>query len=213
MDSKLLVTIHLIAVNLFLLLYLVKTVLLFTSPKKLDGFARVMKVPEMLISVTFLGTGVWLFAILGAIKTLQIIKLAFVMLAIPLAVVGFKKHKKGLALLAFLLVVGAYGMSEAARNKPYIPARVEISSNLPVAGTEGVQLYMSHCAMCHGSNGDKEYRGAALLSATHMDSTASAMIIKAGVIKGMRGTMPSFEHTLSDEQVHVIAAYIQGLKK
>src|SRR6187549_1850301 len=119
MDSKLLVTLHLIAVQLFVLLYLVKLVLLFTSKTKLDAFSKKIRVPEMMVSTLFLITGLWLFAVLGAIKTLQILKLAMVLVSIPLAVAGYKNHNKALAILSFALLVSAYGISEAARSKPY----------------------------------------------------------------------------------------------
>ena len=108
MDSKLLVTIHLVSVNLFLVLYLVKIILLFTSTPRLDRFSSVFKVPEMIISAVFLLSGIWLYSIMVAIKTMQIMKLSLVLLSIPLEVNGFKKHHKGLSLLSFLFVVCAY---------------------------------------------------------------------------------------------------------
>src|SRR5688572_25634774 len=206
MDSKLLTTIHVVAVNLFLLIYLVKTVLLFTGTKRLDSFSRIIKVPEMIVSAAFLLSGIWLYAILGAIKGMQVAKLGLVILSIPLAVTGFKKHKKSLALLAMLLIVCAYGISEAARSKPYLPSKVTLSGDVSAAGVEGMQLYLMHCAMCHGPEGDKEYRGAAPLSASRMDSTAAAMIISSGIKKGPRGTMPAFEGVLTENQIRSVAA-------
>ena len=213
MDSKLLVTIHLVSVNLFLLVYLIKLILLFTSKARLDAFSKFIKVPEMIISTAFLGTGIWLYAVLGAIKWMQIMKLASVLLSIPLAVAGFKNHNKGLALISVLLLVCAYGISEASRNKPYIPQKVELSGDVTSPGAQGIQLYLMHCAMCHGPAGDKEYRGAAPLTISPMDTTAAVMIIRSGVKRGPRGTMPAFGELLSEEQISVVAAYVQGLKK
>ena len=63
MDSTLLAKIHMVSVMIFLLIYVVKTVLLFTSRAKLDSFTKVFKVPEMIVSFLFLVTGSWLFAL------------------------------------------------------------------------------------------------------------------------------------------------------
>jgi uncharacterized membrane protein SirB2 len=99
MDSNLLARIHGISVMLFLLTYVIKTILLFTSKDMLASYSKGTKVPEMIISTLFLVSGIWLFVILGGIKTLYIIKLVFVLLSIPLAVIAFKRLNKGLALL------------------------------------------------------------------------------------------------------------------
>ena len=213
MDSKLLVTIHLIAVNLFVLVYLIKLVLLFTNAARLDTFSKKIRIPEMIISTVFLVTGLWLYAVLGAIKTMQIMKLALILISIPVAVAGYKNHNKGMALISFLLLVCAYGISEASRSKPYMPASVEISGDVNVVNTEGLRGYLENCAMCHGPDGNKGYRGAPLLSASAMDAGAAAAIISAGVKKGSRGSMPAFGRTLNENQISAIAAYIQGLKK
>ena len=101
MNSNALVLTHIIVVNIFLLIYLIKTILIFTNQNALLKFSKAVKVPEMIISVLFLVTGVWLFAILGAIKLLQIIKLALILIAIPVAIVGYKKMNKVMALLSF----------------------------------------------------------------------------------------------------------------
>jgi len=213
MDSKLLATIHLVSVMSFVLVYLVKLVLLFTNTARLDAFSKKIRVPEMIISTVFLGTGIWLFALVGAIKTMQILKLALVLISIPVAVAGYKNHNKGMALLSFLLLVSAYGISEAARSKPYMPSHVEISGDIAVVNTEGLRGYLENCAMCHGQDGDKAYRGAAWLSTSVMDAGAAATVISTGVKKGSRGTMPGFAKTLNENQIRAIAAYIQGLKK
>src|ERR1041384_321528 len=129
MNSSTLVQIHLIAVTLFLLIYLIKTILIFANQSGLMKFSKVVRVPEMIISTLFLVTGVWLFVILGAIKFLQIIKLVFVLAAIPMAVVGFKKMNKALALISFLLIVGAYGLADMSKDKPYIKKTVIVQGN------------------------------------------------------------------------------------
>ena len=52
---------HLLTVVLFLLIYLIKTFLLLTNKnEKLASFTKAVKVPEMIISALFLGTGIYL---------------------------------------------------------------------------------------------------------------------------------------------------------
>src|SRR3954469_25112700 len=98
---------HLISVNLFLLIYLVKTVLLLTNKNEgLARFTKMVKVPEMIISTLFLATGIYLLVQVGTTKLL-LIKIGMVVLSIPVAIIGFKKKNKILALLSLLMIIGA----------------------------------------------------------------------------------------------------------
>ena len=211
MDSNLLITTHLIAVNAFLLLYLVKGWLLFRSPERLDRLSRQLRIPEMIIGVLFLLSGIWLFSILGAIKSFQIVKLALVTASIPLAVISFKRHRKGMAVAAVLLLVAAYGISEAGKGRPYLAARVEAGGDITGA-VGGIVIYAAHCSPCHGADGRKQYRGAADLSTSRMERDMASAVIASGVKRGRRGTMPAFAGQLSALQVAAVTDYIQDLK-
>lgn len=155
MDSTLLAKIHMVSVMIFLLIYVVKTVLLFTSRAKLDSFTKVFKVPEMIVSFLFLVTGSWLFALLGGIKVFHLIKLAFVVLSIPLAIIAFKKYNKGLALVSLLLIIGAYGLGEMSKNKAFIPAKVVVANDDGSQLVTGTRTFAANCAFCHGTDGKK----------------------------------------------------------
>ena len=208
MNSNLLVTTHLIVVNLFLLIYLVKTILIFTSVSSLEKFTKVIRVPEMIISTLFLVTGVWLFVILGAIKTVHIIKLACVMISIPVAIVGFKKQKKALALLSFLLIVCAYGLAEMAKDKPFIPNKVVMNGANEDPSLQGIKTYAANCAMCHGLDGKKMYHNAVDLSTSSLDATLVPIFIK----DGSKRKMPAFAGTLSEEEINSVSAYVLTLR-
>jgi mono/diheme cytochrome c family protein len=216
MSSSVLATIHLISVNIFLLLYIIKTILLFSSPANLDKFTRATKVLEMIISFSFLVTGLWLLFILGAVKMLMIIKFIFVFASIPISVIAFKRRKKMMAVLSLLLIVGAYGMSEAAKKKPFIPSKVEVNGNADDLAKLGIKTYVANCAMCHGKDGKKMYRDATDLSTSAIDQASAELIIREGsssTLKRGQVKMPAFAGTLTDDEIIAVSVYIQTLRK
>ena len=209
MDSSLLTTIHLISVNIFLLIYLIKTVLLFSSRQALDKFTGATRIIEMIVSTLFLLSGVWLIIILGAVKTFQIIKLILIFISVPLAVIGFRKYNKALAVISLLLIVGAYGLAEMAKNKPFIPSRVEITGNADEASKLGIKTYVANCAMCHGENGKKMYREAKDLSSSGLDNAS----IEIKVREGSKGKMPAYAGVLSEDEIRAVSNYVMTLKR
>lgn len=211
MSSSLLATIHLYSVLIFLLIYLVKTILLFSNVAMLDKFTRATRVVEMIVSTLFLLTGVWMLFILGAVKMLMIIKFILVFISIPIAVVGFKRRNKLLALLSLLLIIGAYGMSEAAKKKPFIPSKVEVNGNADDAAKLGIKTYIANCAMCHGKDGKKMYRDSKDLSVSALDQASIEMIVREGS-SANKYRMPAFAGTLSDEEITAVSAYVQSLR-
>jgi len=105
---------HTLSVVLFLLIYLIKCVLLWTNTARLDAFAQKIRVPEMIVSALFLITGLALAynnASIG-VGSWFWVKLGAVFAAIPVAVVGYRRHNKYLATLSLLLILYAYGVSE-----------------------------------------------------------------------------------------------------
>ncbi|MFN9897647.1 MAG: hypothetical protein ACK55Z_02370, partial [bacterium] len=71
---------HTLSVVLFLLIYLIKCVLLWTNTARLDAFAQKIRIPEMIVSALFLitglalaynnasiGVGSWFWVKLGAV--------------------------------------------------------------------------------------------------------------------------------------------------
>src|SRR5205085_11672792 len=95
---------HTLVVSLFLLIYLVKTALLvFGKTEMLQNFTKKFRVPEMIISLLFFATGIYLAINTGNGGTWLWVKLAAVLVSIPLAVIGFKRMNKNLALLSLIL--------------------------------------------------------------------------------------------------------------
>jgi mono/diheme cytochrome c family protein len=186
---------------------MIKTILMFSSKSMLRKYSASTKVLEMIISFVFLFTGAWLFVIIGGIKSMQIIKLVLVFLAIPLAVVGFKKEKKGLALLSLLLIIGAYGISEMSRSKPFIPLKAVAANGNNSPFSAGAVIYQSNCAFCHGSDGKKAYRNAPDLTLSGLNEDAIKQMLREG-----KGRMPSYTLVLSEDEINSVAVFVKGLQ-
>jgi uncharacterized membrane protein SirB2 len=197
-----LLVIHRVSVVLFLMIYLVKTFLLLANKQDLlDRMTKVTKVPEMIVSTLFLVTGIWMFIEVGAIKQLQIIKLIAVFLAIPLAIIGFKKKNKALALISLLLIIASYGLAEMSKKHPYPSKAISEEAS-------GLDVYQANCSSCHGDDGTKGLGGAADLSHSQISKDEALTVIRMG-----KNNMAGFENVLSAKQIDAVADYIQTLKK
>ena len=195
---------HLLTVILFLLIYLIKTFLLLTN--KNDGlakFTKAIKVPEMIISTLFLVTGIYLLTQIPEIKSLLIIKIVAVFISIPLAVIGFKKKNKVLAVLSLLLIIAAYGMAEMSKKQ-----KSKSMENISSSNVNGQELFNASCISCHGADGKLGLMDAPDLTASTMDLNSRISLIKNG-----KGAMTPFGSILTDVQIKAVAEYSQTLKK
>lgn len=195
---------HYLVVSLFLLLYIVKTVLLLSNrTEALQKFTKKTRIFEMVISFIFLITGVYLLTQLPVIGMMMWIKIAVVLASIPVAVVGFRKGKKPLAALSLLMLFAAFGMGEMYHKHPPV-AKVEPTANGEApAAMDGKSLYEANCALCHGSDGKLGMAGALDLTKTALDVPG----IKEVIVNG-RGAMPPAQ--VSNEQAAAIADYVNG---
>lgn len=195
---------HLLTVILFLTIYLIKTVLLLMNKEEaLAKFSKGFKVPEMIISFLFLGTGIYMMIQLPEIKSLLIIKIVAVLLSIPLAVIGFKKKNKMLAVASLILIIGAYGLAEMSKKQ-----KSKSMEGISASNVNGQELYSASCAKCHGADGTLNLLGAKDLSVSTMDLNARIEIIKNG-----KNAMTPFFGMLNEEQIKAVAEYTETLKK
>ncbi len=195
---------HLLTVILFLTIYLIKTILLLMNKEEaLAKFSKGFKVPEMIISFLFLGTGIYMMIQLPEIKSLLIIKIAAVLLSIPLAVIGFKKKNKLLAVGSLVLLIGAYGLAEMSKKQ-----KSKSMETITESDVNGQKLYTASCAKCHGEDGKLNLLGAKDLSISTMDLNARIEIIKNG-----KNAMTPFSGMLNEEQIKAVAEYTETLKK
>lgn len=197
--------IHVISVIIFLLIYFVKTILLISNKEDaLTKITKVLKVPEMIISFAFLGTGIYLMIELPEIKPLLMVKVGIVLLSIPIAVIGFKKRNKILGALALLMITASYGLAEmAAKTKAKVSADAVAADGTINANV----LYTDNCALCHGADGKLGMTGAADLSVSKMSTDSVSMVILNG-----KGNMTKVQG-LTLEQAAAIAAYVNSTIK
>ena len=196
---------HFIIVTLFLLIYVVKTTLLLLNKnEQLTKFTKIFKVPEMIISVLFLVTGIMLLLNMGTIQPLMIIKLVAVFASIPLAIIGFKKSNKALASIALLLIIAAFGLAEVNHSKMKKPSP-ELSTV-----TDGKELFNRNCAGCHGLDGSGVAIGIANLTVSQLEDAKILEMIKSG---SAMEKMPSFNGKLNETQINAVAEYVKKFRK
>lgn len=189
---------HYLVVILFLLIYVVKTVLLLSDKTELLAkFTKKVKVPEMIISFLFLATGIYLMTTLPKIHYLMWVKLALVFASIPIAVIGFKRGNKVMAALSLVMITASFGIAEIAHKKKMK------ADNSNIAVTDGKALYENNCKLCHGDDGKLGAMGAKDLTATAFDANGIKNVILHG-----QGSMASVPVT--DEQAGAIADYVNN---
>ena len=192
---------HYLVVTLFLLIYVVKTILLLGNRSDLlQKFSKAIKVPEMIVSFLFLLTGIYLATQMpfgGKYDYLFWIKIVMVFASIPLAVIGFKKSNKVLAALSLLLITGSFGLAEVFHKKK------AMADNSSIASNDGKALYEANCKLCHGDDGKLGMAGAKNISVSALDLAGIKDIILHG-----KGAMPAA--AVNDEQAQAIAEYVNA---
>ncbi|MCI4668901.1 MAG: SirB2 family protein [Bacteroidia bacterium] len=203
---------HRLAVILFLVLYLIKAVMLLLNRKEgLQKLTKATRIPEMIISFLFLATGIGLLINVAQINTMLIIKIALVLASIPVAVIGFRRENKLLAVLSVLLIVGAYGLAEM--NKVGVeetPLAQEITD--PTAEgydliAHGQALYSRNCVVCHGEQGNLAKSGAKNLQESQLSEAEMTNLIQNG-----KNAMPAYKDVPGYDEAG-IAAVIAFINK
>lgn len=170
---------HYLVVTLFLLIYVVKTILLISNRSDLlKTFSKKVKVIEMVVSTLFLVTGIYLMTKVpfgGQYDHLLWIKLVMVVASIPLAVIAFKRENKILAALSLLLITGSFGLAEVFHKRKAVAA-----PQTATVGMDGKALYEANCKLCHGSDGKAMLAGALDLSVTSLDENGIKEVILNG---------------------------------
>lgn len=212
MDYHQIVLLHRIVVSLFLLHYVLKGYFLISNKtENLAGYTAKTKIAEMILSVLFLGTGIYLAIAGPTLSVLQYVKIVLVFASIPLAVIGFKRGKKPLAILSIVLLFLAYGIAEMnkAKNKKAEKAAIDTSAVAANPLAVGKTVYTAKCISCHGEKGDAGIGGAKNLKITQLTDDQQKSIVKNG---SLSMGMPAFSD-LTDDQLNGLVAYIKTLKQ
>lgn len=204
---------HRLVVILFLLIYLVKTTLLLMNRlEALSRFTKLLRIPEIVISVLFLLTGGVMLWQLPQVHLYTWIKIVAVIAAIPLAVIGFKRKQKVLAILSFALLVISYGLAEMSRNAPRQAITAAILADPTQAGYDlqahGKAIYQVYCTSCHGIDGALGAVGAKNLAESKLNLEEVIHIITNG-----KNAMPKYKKTLAEQEIRAVAAYALQLRK
>ncbi len=205
---------HKLVVVLFLLLYLIKTILLLINKKEaLASFSKKARIPEMIISTLFLVTGLVMIFQLPSVNKFMIFKIVAVFASIPLAVIGFKKFNKILAFLSLILLIGSYGLAEMSRR--YVE-KVEVAQGVITdastanydALVHGKALFTANCVQCHGEDGQLGLAGSKNLTISQLDEEGITNIILNG-----KNAMPPYKKILNQQEISALTKYVQGMKK
>ena len=204
---------HKLVVVLFILIYLIKAILLlFGNKATLDRFSKFIKIPEMVVSFLFFVTGIVMLNSLAEFTVLFTIKLLLVVIAIPIAVVAYRKYNKMLGVLAILLLISVYGVAEMY--KAQFGKKKEIASTItdPKAAdynvtSHGKALYSAQCIVCHGEDGKANLAGAKDLTLSEQTDQEVIDLIKSG-----KNAMPKMASIYNDDELNALVSYVKSLR-
>ena len=230
---------HVLVVVLFLLLFIVKTVLLLLNKNEsLTRLRNKTKVLEMIFGTLILVTGGWMLVNYNGIPTWLITKVVLVLIAIPVGIIGLRRENKALAILTLLLFVYVYGVAETdslamkketventtgVNNTPETDAAETGDSTLSTsdAAHEEIVASLNETALTNAGNifvqqcatchGEDGAKG--LSGAANLTESQLSLNDRKGVIANGRGLMPGFKEQLSEQELDELAAYTMTLKK
>lgn len=205
---------HRLTVILFLLLFLVKLILLLMNRSEtLENFSNKTKIPERVIEVLFLGTGIYLLVMAAEINMMMILKLVAVFASIPLAIIGFKKSNKLLATLSVVLIIAAYGLAEM--NKVGVsdePLAAGVVTDAGAANYDqqahGKAIFDRNCQLCHGADGKLGASGSKDLTVSELSDSDVKSLIMNG-----KNAMPPYKDLLSETEISAVQAYVKTFRK
>lgn len=194
---------HLAAVALILLLYVMRTLFILTNKTGiLERYSKVTTIPERIIAVLLVTTGIYLITQLPKVNAFMIIKLLFVVGAIPLAMIAYRKKIRTLAVASLVLLIGAFGLARISKRES---ARGELAGR---EALDGGELFTAACSQCHGVDGRAGIAGASDLSVTVLNESGLLQVISDG-----KGSMPGYDDILDENQRAAVAAYVRTLKR
>lgn len=88
------------------------------------------------------------------------------------------------------------------------------SGDEPFTSTDGEEIWLANCALCHGVDGagsDRNPNAPSLVSGPSAELGLEELI--AQIEDGSPGLMPRYEGQLTDEQIRAVAEYVLSLRE
>ena len=233
---------HVLVVILFLILFTAKAIMLFLNEhKQLDKAKRYTKALDMVFGALILVSGGYLVYLHQGTPAWLIIKIVLVLLAIPLGIVGIKRHSKVLTALSLLVFFYVYAVAETKslllRNPGPIENATTEDETTPATDTteagidflggtatstpeeivtalEDAQLANAkaiYTQVCETCHGPDGTKG--LGGAANLKVSNLGLQDRINVVENGRGLMPGFGGQLTEQEAEALAAYTMTLKK
>ena len=233
---------HVLVVVLFLILFVAKAFMLFMNKhKRLDKMKRYTKALDIVFGVLILVTGGYLAYIYNGLPSWLIIKIVLVLAAIPLGIVGIKRHNKLLTALSLIIFFYVYAVAETKsltissteavenatsdmEDTPSIDsvetgittteATLTTASEDIVATLSESQLNNSkaiYTQVCETCHGPDGTKG--LGGAANLKVSKLSLQDRINVVENGRGLMPGFGGQLTEQEAEALATYTMTLKK
>jgi mono/diheme cytochrome c family protein len=206
---------HKIVVSLYLLFTIIKVAMLLLAKKENTmRFRKKTMFIEITLSVLFLFSGLYLAFTSGTVREGNWFwgKVILIIAVIPIGIIAFRKFNKALAILALLILIYIYGISETHSltfKEIYNIAAPDSTTTTPAAKIAyGQQVYATACVACHGSDGTLSLSGAFDLTKINLDKDQTVEVITNG-----RNNMPAFIKALTPNQINAVSMYVLTLKK
>jgi mono/diheme cytochrome c family protein len=205
---------HITITSIFVFIYLAKVYLL--AAEKTEAFNKLRsktKIADMILGSLIIITGVYLTIKAPVIETYLIVKIALVIVSIPMGIIAMKKSNKTLAIIVlaiyfYVFLVARAGSLTLQKTAYVTPVAALNATNGAVVTDEGKIVYEIKCALCHGTDGKLMLNGAKDLSVSKLTKAETIEMIKAG-----KGLMPGFKDELNEQQLNALADYAEGLRK
>ncbi len=233
---------HVLVVILFLILFAAKALMLFMNKhKRLDKMKRYTKALDIVFGILILVSGGYLIYLYNGMPTWLIVKIALVLLAIPLGIVGIKRHNKLLTALSLLLFLYVYAVAEtksltmnstgslgstetAIENTPETDAAemgLNTPETTPVSASQEIVAALSesqaanakaiYTQACETCHGPDGTKG--LGGAANLKVSKLSLQDRINVVENGRGLMPGFAGQLTEQEAQSLATYTMTLKK
>jgi mono/diheme cytochrome c family protein len=205
---------HITITSIFLLIYLVKVFLLTAEKTEaFNKFRSKTKIADMILGSLIIITGVFLTVKAPVIETYLIVKIALVIVSIPLGIIAMKKANKTMAIVVLAIYFYVFLIARAGsltlQKTAYVTPKATLNaSSGAIVTDEGKIIFEAKCALCHGTDGKLMLNGAKDLSVSKLTKAEAIEMIKAG-----KGLMPGFKDELNEQQLTALADYAEGLRK